>query len=118
MTIMIYANSTTVMDVLQYSWAKGVKFSVIVCETRPRNEGIEFAQTLSNLGISVKLITDNCMAYALEKTDIVLVGAESVVENGGIINRVGTYTLALCASVLKKPFYVLAESILIIELNF
>jgi len=28
------------------------------------------------------------IAYALEGADIVLVGAEAVVENGGIINRV------------------------------
>ena len=28
------------------------------------------------------------LAYAMEEVDIVLVGAEAVVENGGIINRV------------------------------
>ncbi len=33
-----------------------------------------------------------------------------MVQNGGIINRTGTYTLALCAHTLKKPFYVVAES--------
>ena len=39
-----------------------------------------------------------------------IVGAEAVVENGGIINRIGTYTVALCAKQLKKPFYVFSES--------
>jgi translation initiation factor eIF-2B subunit alpha len=41
---------------------------------------------------------------------MVLVGAEAVAENGGIINRAGTYTTALCAKALRKPFYVFAES--------
>jgi len=50
------------------------------------------------------------MAYYLEnECDYVIVGAETVVENGGIINRVGTYTLALCANALKKPLYTVAE---------
>jgi translation initiation factor eIF-2B subunit alpha len=40
----------------------------------------------------------------------VLLGAEGVVENGGVINKLGTYQIALCAKSLNKPFYVAAES--------
>lgn len=39
-----------------------------------------------------------------------LVGAEGVVENGGVINKLGTYQIAMCAKSLNKPFYVAAES--------
>ena len=42
--------------------------------------------------------------------DIVLVGAEAIVENGGIINKMGTFQLSLVAKALNKPFYVLAET--------
>lgn len=42
--------------------------------------------------------------------DLVLVGAEGVVENGGVINKLGTYQIALAAKCLNKPFYVAAES--------
>lgn len=31
-------------------------------------------------------------------------------ESGGIINRIGTFTMALCAEKMNKPFYVLTES--------
>ena len=41
----------------------------------------------------------------------VFVGAEAVLENGGIVNRVGTFTIALCAKAYNKPFYVFAESL-------
>ena len=37
-------------------------------------------------------------------------GAEGVVENGGIINRLGTFNIALAAAAHNKPFYVAAES--------
>ena len=39
-----------------------------------------------------------------------LVGAEGVVESGGIINKIGTYTMAISAKAMNKPFYVVAES--------
>ena len=56
------------------------------------------------------MIYDSTIGYFLEDCDMVLVGAEAVVENGGIINRAGTYTSALCCKILKRPLYVLAES--------
>lgn len=61
-------------------------------------------------GIHCKLITDNAVCHALESVDYVLVSAEAVTENGGIINRVGTYTAGVCAKALKKPFYVVVEN--------
>ena len=39
------------------------------------------------------------------------VGAEAVLENGGIVNNLGTFTIALCAKAYNKPFYVFAETL-------
>ena len=39
-----------------------------------------------------------------------LVGAEAVVENGGVINKLGTYQIALAAKAHNVPVYVAAES--------
>ena len=39
-----------------------------------------------------------------------MVGAEGVCASGGILNKVGTYPLAICAQAINKPFYVVAES--------
>jgi translation initiation factor eIF-2B subunit alpha len=46
----------------------------------------------------------------MKYVDCVFVGSEAVLENGGIVNRIGTYTIALCAKAYNKPFYVCAES--------
>jgi len=50
------------------------------------------------------------LASAVEKADFVMVGAESVVENGGIISGIGTRQVGLLAKGVGKPFYVVAES--------
>lgn len=65
---------------------------------------------LEKLGIESTLILDSSVGYIMETIDLIMVGAEGVVESGGIVNRIGTYTMGLCAKELQKPFYVLAES--------
>ena len=46
----------------------------------------------------------------LYRVNLVLVGAEGVVENGGIINKLGSYQVAIAAKEHGIPFYVAAES--------
>ncbi len=65
---------------------------------------------LTEAGLNCVLLIDSAMGFILEKMDYIITGAELVTENGGIINRIGTYSLALCANSLEKPFYVLAEN--------
>lgn len=46
----------------------------------------------------------------LFRVNLVLVGAEGVVENCGIINKLGSYQMAIAAKAHGIPFYVAAES--------
>lgn len=62
------------------------------------------------------MILDAAVGYMMEKVDLVLVGAEGVVESGGIINRVGTYQMAVMTKAVNKPFYVVAESFKFVRL--
>ncbi|KAI9801754.1 MAG: hypothetical protein M1825_003126 [Sarcosagium campestre] len=73
-------------------------------------EGESVVRALRARGIPVAVIPESGVAYALGKIDKVIVGAEGVVENGGIISRLGTYQLGLLARAARKPFYVVAES--------
>jgi translation initiation factor eIF-2B subunit alpha len=47
----------------------------------------------------------------MPKVDCIFVGCEAVLENGGIVNKIGTFTVALCARTFQKPFYVFTESL-------
>lgn len=67
-------------------------------------------EVLKAEGIPYTLILDSAIGYVMEQVDFVMVGAEGVVESGGVINKVGSYTMAVCAKEMKKPFYVLTES--------
>lgn len=79
-------------------------------EGRPDNTGTKMAKELLAAGIPVTLILDSGVGYMMEKVDMLLVGAEGVVESGGIINYLGTYQAALVARSMNKPVYVAAES--------
>jgi translation initiation factor eIF-2B subunit alpha len=68
------------------------------------------AKELKKLGIKCTLILDASVGLILEKIDFVLLGAEGVVESGGIINKIGTTTIGLCAKAFNKPVYVAVES--------
>ncbi len=53
------------------------------------NPGYEIANILKDTEIPVTYILDCAVGRVIEKIDLVLVGAESVTENGGIINKIG-----------------------------
>ncbi|XP_016084701.1 translation initiation factor eIF-2B subunit alpha [Sinocyclocheilus grahami] len=74
------------------------------------------AQKLCNLNIPVTVVLDAAVGYIMEKVDLVIVGAEGVVESGGVINKIGTYQMAVCSKAHNKPFYVVAESFKFVRL--
>ena len=61
--------------------------------------------------IPCKTILDSAVGMCIGSVDCVFVGAEAVLENGGIVNKIGTFTTALCAKAYNKPFYVFVESL-------
>ena len=73
-------------------------------------EGVSIVRSLREQGVPVAVISEAAVGYAMGKVDMVIVGAEGVVENGGIISRLGTYQIGLLARAARKPFYVVAES--------
>ena len=88
------------------------RFNVYVLEGRPDAGGIKSAKRYADVGIPTTVVLDSAMGCIMEmkRVDMVLVGAEGVVENGGIVNKVGTYALGVLAKELGVPLYVAAES--------
>lgn len=108
-TVLIHGISRVVTALLLRA-AKNTDFNVIVTEGKPGPAGTEHAAALSQAGIPTRMITDSAVGVTMEQVDMCLVGAEGVMENGGIINKVGTFQIALVAAALQKPFYVAVES--------
>lgn len=89
-----------------------IRFRVIyvVSSDAPNAESTENISLLRRFGIPVAEIPPTAIAYSLGQVTQCFVGAEGVVENGGIISRLGTYQIAMLAKAANKPFYVVSES--------
>jgi methylthioribose-1-phosphate isomerase len=90
----------------------GKEISVIATETRPYLQGSRLtAWELAEAGISVSLVPDCAVAQVMEREKInaVIVGSDRCAQNGDVINKVGTYPLALMAKAYGVPFYALVQ---------
>lgn len=108
--ILTHSRSRVVLHLLKEAVKARKRFTVYVTESRPDCSGVLMHENLQAAGIPSILVLDAAVGYIMEKIDLVLVGAEGVMASGGIINKIGTYTTAVCARELHKPVYVVAES--------
>ncbi|CAI2165376.1 13413_t:CDS:2 [Funneliformis geosporum] len=98
--------------------------TVTIMESRPLNEGATLAKNLSNFlpsstntqshsksSICIQVITDVSCNYFMSSVTHVLLGADRILgNNGNIINKIGSMSLALSASYFNKPVYILSKS--------
>jgi len=100
----------TALGIMRAAWEQGKRIKVIATETRPKLQGARLTTyELKREGIPVTLITDNMVGYVMYKRLInkVVVGADRIVQNA-VINKIGTYTIAVLAKEHSIPFYVAA----------
>jgi len=109
-SILTHSKSRVVLQILKEAYKKNGNFNVYVCESCPDNSGKAMVKELKAAGINATTVVDASVGALMEKIDFVLLGAEAVVENGGVINKIGTNTISLCAKMLNKPVYVAVES--------
>eukprot|EP00795_Rhopilema_esculentum_P015867 gene15867-7195_t len=109
-TILTHSKSRGVLQLLKEAVDQNKRFQVYVTESMPDMSGNLMHKELQDLGIPSTVILDSAVGYIMERVDMVLVGAEGVGESGGLINKVGTYQLAVMAKAMSKPVYAVAES--------
>ncbi|AXG09032.1 NUDIX domain-containing protein [Haloplanus rubicundus] len=86
--------------------------SVLIGESRPAREGVDVAAALADDGLDVTLTTDAALSSELagRDPDAVLVGADAVLADGSVVNKVGTRGLALAAAREDVPVYAVAAT--------
>jgi len=107
--IFTHSASSTVLGTILLACEMGREPEVFCTESRPMNEGRDLATQLAAHQIPVTLIVDAGMYLNLQHVGIVLVGGDSLTEQG-VISKLGTAGLAVCSQSLGLPFYVLADS--------
>jgi translation initiation factor 2B subunit (eIF-2B alpha/beta/delta family) len=106
-TVATLSSSESVRAILGAAVAAGKAFDVLLSESRPHLEGVTSARALRQLGVKSTLLVDAALPRLVRRSDLVLVGADSVSEDE-FVNKVGTYPLALAAREAKVPVYVAA----------
>lgn len=106
-TIFTHSISSTILAAFRTLNESGVR--AIVTASRPLCEGRLLAKRLAKMCIPVTYITDAQMGLFVGRADMVLVGADSVLADGSVVNKCGTYLLALAAREYDVPLYVCCE---------
>lgn len=85
---------------------------VIVAESRPAREGIGVAERVADAGIDVTVCVDAAIAHVLatEPVDAVLVGADTILRDGTLVNKVGSRGAAIAAAAEGIPVYVVTAT--------
>jgi methylthioribose-1-phosphate isomerase len=102
----------TALGVIRAAWNQGKQIKVIATETRPKLQGARLTvYELKRDGIPVTLITDSMVGYVMSKQLVnqAVVGADRIVRDA-VINKIGTYNVAVLAHEHGIPFYVAAPT--------
>ena len=105
--ILTHSYSTTVLAVLESM--QTAECRVIITEARPGIEGRRLARALSEMKIETTYITEAQLGNFIHYADFVLLGADSVLEDGAVVNKAGTYLVALAARDHNVPVLIAAE---------
>ena len=109
-TIMTQCFAETVVGtLLRECRDRGNAVKVICPETRPYFQGARLTASVArDMGFDVTVVTDNMPAYVMEKkhVDLFTSAADVITLDGHIVNKVGTFQIALAARYWGIPYFV------------
>lgn len=110
--VLTHCHSTAAGAAIAAAARRGRVARAFATETRPFGQGFIQAPELAKAGVDVTLIVDSAVAHILdsEKVSLAVVGADAVVADGTLYNKIGTRQVAELANRFKIPFLVCAES--------
>lgn len=104
-TVLTLSRSGTVREAL----LAGEPDRVVVLESRPDREGTEVAEGLAE-SLDVTPTLDAAVSHVMPEVDRVLVGADTVLADGSVVNKVGTRTAAVAAAREEVPVHAVAAA--------
>jgi methylthioribose-1-phosphate isomerase len=101
---------TLIGYILLVSRERGKKISLICPETRPYLQGARLTASVAcDMGVPVTVITDNMPGYILSKgmAQAFISAADVITLDGCVVNKTGTFQIALAAHFHDIPYYAL-----------
>jgi ribose 1,5-bisphosphate isomerase len=106
--LLLFSHSSVVRRAVVARGRRGPPLEVTVLRSRPGSEAFDLVSRLRSAGIDLALRPDRSIASALRRSDLVVVGADSVYRDGSLLHKVGTRRLAESARRAKVPLVVVA----------
>ena len=100
---------TIVGQMLRVAKERGKNIRLFCPETRPYFQGARLTATVGHdMGFDVTVITDNMPAFVMqkEKIDVFTSAADAICLDGHVINKVGTFQIAIVAKYMGIPYFV------------
>lgn len=110
-TVLTLSHSESVRSCLLAAHSKRRILQVLVMEAGPSFEGRAMAKILQGDGVPAGVIPDDLGPGRVGEATYVLVGADSVLRDGSVVNKKGTLPLAQAGAERGKPVYVACESL-------
>lgn len=99
------SQSEYVLKAFEFAAGDGKLATVYVMESRPLFEGRQTARMLRKMGHRAILISDASPGLFVKEADAAFAGADAILGDGTLVNKIGTYPLAALCSMENKPFY-------------
>ena len=114
-TIFTHCHSSLAEHILAGARQAGKRFQVYHTETRPLFQGRITDRRLRKAKVPTVMVADSAAAFLISnhsgdsvKVSWLLLGADSIARDGSVLNKVGSFGLALAAYDSKIPVYVAA----------
>ena len=100
---------TIIGTVIRAARRQNKTFRAYCAETRPYLQGARLTSScFAQMGIDTTVLTDNMIAYAMEREgiDLFTSAADTIARDGHIANKIGTFQIAILAKYFGIPYYV------------
>lgn len=116
--IITHCHSWLVEQILVQAKKNKIKFQVFNTETRPLFQGRITSKKLLQAKIPTTMITDTSAGFLIShysgkklEMDKVILGADAILADGSVINKIGSFSIGLIAHKERVPLYI-ASSLL------
>lgn len=110
-TVLTLSRSATVLTSLGHLADESLLLHLRVLESRPMLEGVRTIRDMAARGVPATLYADAAFMEAMLGARCIVTGADCVSADGFVLNKIGTYPLAICARDRGVPLYVLCDSL-------
>jgi translation initiation factor 2B subunit (eIF-2B alpha/beta/delta family)/8-oxo-dGTP pyrophosphatase MutT (NUDIX family) len=115
LTVLTLSYSSTIVQVLKHC-AKHIK-KLIVSESRPACEGLTTIEKVScdfsesTIILCTEAALPSLVLSGKDRIDLIVIGADSILYDGSVINKTGSCLLALLAKEANIPMFVLCDKL-------